>query len=69
MFVNDSTPTTSGWAGTVYNGNAAAQPATTTAICATVKKVSGDPPPSSKASCGMRHEGAGKPPAPFFRHF
>jgi hypothetical protein len=46
MYVNDSTPTTSGWAGTVYNGNAAAQPATTTAICATVNKVSGAPPSS-----------------------
>ncbi len=46
MFVNDSTPTTSGWAGTVFNGNAAAQPATTTAICATVQKVSGSPPSS-----------------------
>jgi hypothetical protein len=44
MFVNDSTPTTSGWSGTVYNSNAAAQPATTTAICATVNKVSGSPP-------------------------
>lgn len=43
MFVNDSYPTTTGWAGTVYNSSTT-QTATTTAICATVKGVSGAPP-------------------------
>jgi hypothetical protein len=46
MYVNDSHPTSAGWAGTVYNGNTGATPATVTAICATVKSVSGAPPSS-----------------------
>lgn len=43
MYVNDSYPTSGGWAATVYNGNAGATPASVTAICATVKRVSGTP--------------------------
>jgi hypothetical protein len=41
-FVNDSYPTVAGWAGTV-NANASGLTATVTAICATVKNVSGAP--------------------------
>jgi hypothetical protein len=42
-FVNDSHPTTAGWAGTVFT-QADNLTATITAICATVKGVSGAPP-------------------------
>jgi hypothetical protein len=42
-FVNDSYPTTTGWAGTV-NADAAGLTATVTAVCATVKSVTGAPP-------------------------
>jgi hypothetical protein len=41
-FVNDSYPTVAGWAGTV-NANANGLTANITAICATVKNVSGAP--------------------------
>jgi hypothetical protein len=41
-FVNDSYPTAAGWAGTV-NASANGLTATITAICATVKSVSGAP--------------------------
>jgi hypothetical protein len=41
-FVNDSYPTGAGWAGTV-NANASGLTAAVTAICATVKNVSGSP--------------------------
>jgi hypothetical protein len=46
-FVNDSHPTSFGWAGTVYNNNlTTAHTAITTAICAKSRSVVGAPPAS-----------------------
>jgi hypothetical protein len=42
-FVNDSFPTSTGWAVTLYNFTPTATQVTVTAICATVKNVSGAP--------------------------
>ena len=42
MFVNDSYPTSTGWAGTVFNNDASAHDATITAVCA-VGETSGAP--------------------------
>lgn len=44
QFVNDSHPTVSGWAGTVYNTGNINHSANTTAICATVKSKTGTAP-------------------------
>jgi hypothetical protein len=44
QYVNDSYPTASGWAATIYNGNDSTLPVSVTAICATAKNVSGAPP-------------------------
>jgi hypothetical protein len=43
-FVNDSHPTPTGWAGTVFTFTSGPDTAITTAICATVKSTSGTPP-------------------------
>ncbi len=43
-FVNDSYPTASGWTATTYNFTSIPTQVTVTAICATVKNVSGSPP-------------------------
>jgi hypothetical protein len=45
-FVDDSFPTASGWAGTLYNGGTDPLPVTVVAICATVKSISGAAPAS-----------------------
>jgi hypothetical protein len=44
QYVNDSYPTTTGWAATIYNGNDSTLPVTITAVCITAKNVSGAPP-------------------------
>jgi hypothetical protein len=46
MAVNDSHPTTSGWAGTVFSGAVTNQTATITAACAKSRVVTGAPPTS-----------------------
>jgi hypothetical protein len=43
-FTNDSYPTATGWGATVFNFTGPATTATITAICATVRNVSGTPP-------------------------
>jgi hypothetical protein len=43
QIVNDSHPITNGWAGTVFNTGTIAHGATTTAICAPSRKVTGAP--------------------------
>jgi hypothetical protein len=43
QLVNDSHPITNGWAGTVFNTGSIAHGATTTAICAPSRKVTGAP--------------------------
>jgi len=45
-FVNDSHPTSLGWAGTVFNNAATTHTATVTAICATVGATAGSRPAS-----------------------
>lgn len=46
QFVNDSHPTTTGWAGTVYNNGNLNHSATITAICVTVQSSAGTAPSS-----------------------
>jgi hypothetical protein len=43
QLVNDSHPVTNGWAGTVFNTGTVAHGATTTAICAPSRQVTGAP--------------------------
>ena len=45
-FVNDSHVTSTGWAGTVFNGSATTHTATTTAICVIVSATAGSRPGS-----------------------
>jgi hypothetical protein len=45
-FVQHSYPTVAGWAGNVFNGGALSHSATTTAICANSRVVTGAPPSS-----------------------
>ena len=44
--VQDSYPTATGWSGTVFNNSGASATATTVAICATSRSVTGTPPAS-----------------------